>query len=79
MTQWFITQYSKWPGYNSKLLGIENTRKIWPILKRKDNEVNLEITQMLELLENDFKTTLTTTLHEVKVNNLKMESSKLSA
>lgn len=34
--------------------------------------VNLEIIQMLELLENDFKTSITATLPKVKVNNLEM-------
>lgn len=72
-TQNLTTWYSKCPGYNLKLLEVSMMRKIWLILKGKDNQ------QRCQPPGNpNVETAIITMLQEVKVTLFKKRKDKYS-
>lgn len=51
----------QFPGYNPKLFDIKkknNNRKMWLIVKKQSRETDFEMTQNLEILDNNFKSSM---------------------
>lgn len=50
----------QFPGYNPKLFDIKknNNRKMWLTVKKQSRETDFEMTQNLEFLDNNFKSSM---------------------